>query len=98
MKCSRRALASEVDIRLVDHHDMSGILPDKPLDLLERQQHARRRIGIRNKNRFSQSEIVAYVDGKVLPQGNLRVRHAVQRRKDRIKAVADIRERRAGIT
>ena len=87
-----RRLAAEIDIGLVDQHDGLGIGLQQPLDRVERQQAAGRRVRVGKDDAAVRSLVIGDVDLELLVQCNGFVGDAVQPAVDRIEAVADIRK------
>ena len=83
-------LAAEIDVGLVHHHHVIGVLPHDLLDLRAGERKARGRVGVGDEDRFAKPVIVGGIENKAVAQRDLCVRHAVERREYLIKAVGDI--------
>jgi hypothetical protein len=88
-----RALATEIDIGLVDHHRDIGMIFEQSGDFRARQGDAGRRVGIGDHDRARLAPIILDPDAHFVVQRHSLAGEAEQLRPHGIKAVGDVRKK-----
>ena len=82
----------KIDIRLVHNHNVVGVCAHNVLNLRNRGQQARRRVGVRDYDRAAKAMVGGKVDCEILPQRQHPGRHAEQVAQNGVEAVGNIGE------